>query len=206
MTTPTALPITGLTVANLPVTLTFQGELTATFPQAAGTYTSPAFTLDLNQTGDVKAAASVSTSASATSLTILSVAPGFPMDFGMVASGPSGGTVVMDVNGNRTVTGDGQILAAGPGSPATFSVSGEPNLSYSIIYSAGTLSDGLVNKNTLTVDAFTDSKSGLGTLDTNGNDSFNVGATLNLGAMQPAGNYSTANGGGSPYTITVNYE
>lgn len=198
--TPTALPITGLTVANLPITLTFQGELTATFPQVAGTYTSPVFTLDLTQSGTTTP---VSGTATVTALAPLSVAEGFAMDFGTVAGGSTSSTVVLDVNGNRMITGDGQILAAGPGAAASFNVSGEPNLSYAITYGAGVLSDGAGN--TVTVDTFTDSKGGLGTLTAAGTDSFNVGATLNLAPLQPAGSYSTENGG-TRFSVTVNYQ
>ena len=52
---------------------------------------------------------------------------------------------------------------------------------------------------TVTVDTFTDDTAGTGTL-AGGSDSFNVGATLNLGANQPAGNYT------GTYTVTVEYQ
>lgn len=199
--TPTALPITGLTV-TLPATLTFQGELTPTFPQAAGMYTSPILTLDLTQGTTTTSASGTAT---VTALAPLSVAEGLAMDFGTVAGGSTGSTVVLDVTGNRSVTGDGQILAVGPGAAAAFDVSGEPNLSYVITYGPGpgVLSDGAGNS--VTVDAFTDSKGGLGTLTAAGTDSFNVGATLNLKPMQPAGSYSTENGG-TRFSVTVNYQ
>lgn len=201
--TPTALPITGLTLstASLPITLTFQAELSATFPQAAGTYTSPGFTLDLTQSGSTT---SINGTATATAITPLSISEALPMGFGMVAGGTLAGTVVLDINGNRTTTGDGQILAAGAGTAATFNVSGEQSLSYVISYGSGVLSDGLGN--TMSVNNFTDNRAGVGTLSAVGTDTFNVGATLTLYPLQPAGNYSTANAGGTPYSVTVNYQ
>ena len=56
----------------------------------------------------------------------------------------------------------------------------------------------------MTVDTFTHTSTGLLT---GGTEIFQVGATLNVGANQPASvtPYSTGNAGGSPYTVTVNY-
>ena len=55
----------------------------------------------------------------------------------------------------------------------------------------------------MNVTTFTDNSAG--TIPGSGSDSFQVGATLSVGSNQPAGNYSTSTGGGSPYTVTINY-
>jgi hypothetical protein len=52
----------------------------------------------------------------------------------------------------------------------------------------------------MTVNAFSSNPSGTGTL-TGGSEVLNVGATLNVGAAQPAGTYTNAAG----FTVTVNY-
>lgn len=199
ISTPTALPLLGLTTANLPITLTFQGDLTTSFPQAGGLYTSPSFTLDLTQSGSTT---SISSTASATSLVPLTITEAAAMDFGTVASGGTGGTVVMDVTGGRSVTGDAQILASGPGSAATFQISGQPSQSYSLTITGPALLENAGGQQ-ITVNAFTHNSAGV--MPAGGIDTFQVGATLNLSPLQPAGSYSTATGGGTPYTVTVNY-
>ncbi|HBC79095.1 MAG TPA: hypothetical protein DCZ51_10735, partial [Bacteroidales bacterium] len=55
--------------------------------------------------------------------------------------------------------------------------------------------------NTMTVDTWTSSPSGTGTLSAGGSQALTVGATLNVGASQPAGTYVS----GTPFTVTVNY-
>ncbi len=199
LTTPTALPQFGLTFATLPVTLTFQGDLTATFPQAAGLYTSPTFTLDLTQSG---AANPISATATATSLTNLTITEMAPMDFGAVAGGSVAGTVILDTAGARSTTGAGQIFVAAPGTAASFQITGNPNMSYIVNYSgSAVLESGAGDQ--ISATTFTDNS--LGIVPATGIETFQVGATLNLAPLQPAGNYSTATGGGIPYTMTVNY-
>jgi len=58
----------------------------------------------------------------------------------------------------------------------------------------------------MTVNTWSSNPSGTGTL-TGGTSTLLVGATLNVGASQPAGVYNTANAGGSgEFTVTVNYQ
>ncbi|MEN8169276.1 MAG: DUF4402 domain-containing protein [Pseudomonadota bacterium] len=197
--TPTALPILALKPTSLPLTLTFQGDLAATFPQAAGLYTSPAFTLDLTQSGT---ATSVSSTATATSLINITIAETVPMDFGTVAGGSSAGTVILDTAGVRSVTGSGQIFAAGPGSAASFQITGNPSQSYIVSFGGLAVLESATAQQ-ITATTFTYNASGV--MPVGGTDTFEVGATLNLVPLQPAGNYSTATGGGTPYTVTVNY-
>ena len=147
-------------------------------------------------------AAGVNGNADAEVIEPLAITEVSAMDFGTVAGGPGADSIVMDTTGARTVTGtDAQIIAAGAGSAGNFSITGEPNQAYSVTFSASaTLDDG--GGNTMTVDTFTDNApsplSGAGT------DTLLVGGTLNVGASQTAGTYSTTTGG-TPYTVTVNY-
>ena len=183
---------------SLPFTITIYGDLSVSAPQTSGLYTSPAFIVDLTQAGT---ATPVNGTASATAFTPLSITETISMDFGTLAGGPLAGSVILDTGGGRSATGDVQLLAAGPGSAASFQVSGEPNQTYSLSYGNGTLANG--GGQTIGVDSFTDNSSG--TIPASGSESFQVGATLSVGSNQPSGNYSTANGGGLPYTITINY-
>lgn len=197
--TPTALPITGLTATSLPITLTFQGELTTTFPQAAGVYVSPTFTLELIQGGKATPASGIAT---ATSLSPLSLAETAAMDFGTVAAGATASSVVLESSGVRSVIGDGEIITSGPGFPGRFLLTGEPNQSYALTISGPAVLTSAAGEQ-ITATGFTHTSSGV--VPAGGSETFQVGATLNLSPSQQAGGYSTINGGGAPYTITVNY-
>lgn len=196
--TPTALPVV-LNTANLPITLTFQGDLSTAFPQAAGLYTSPIFTVDLTQDLTVTP---LNSTATATSLTPISILETVVMDFGTVAGGTNAGTVIMDTLGARSVTGDGQFITTGPGTAGSFQITGEPNATYSVLITGPATLENAGGQQ-ITADTFTNTS--LGTLPGSGIEVFQVGATLNLGALQPAGTYSSLTGGGTPFTVTVNY-
>ncbi|MDH5611774.1 MAG: DUF4402 domain-containing protein [Gammaproteobacteria bacterium] len=196
--TPTALPVT-LTTNNLPITLTFQGDLSATFPQAAGLYTSPAFTVDFDQSGAIL---SVISSATATALTPIGIIETVAMNFGTIAGGSQSGTVIMDALGARSVTGDAQILTVGPGAAGEFQITGEPSLTYSLLITGPAILENALGQQ-ITVNGFTNNS--LGALPAAGLEIFQVGATINLAPSQPAGTYSTGIGGGTPYSVTVNY-
>ena len=124
------------------------------------------------------------------------------MDFGTISGGPNADTIVMDTTGARTVTGtDAQIIATGPGAAGTFTITGEPNQAITVSFSlSATLDDGTGNQ--MTVDTFTSNAPAA--VAAGGTNSLLVGGTLNIGANQAAGNYSTTTGG-TPYTVTVNY-
>ncbi|MGD8420405.1 MAG: DUF4402 domain-containing protein [Gammaproteobacteria bacterium] len=183
---------------TVPFTITVYGDIGVNYPQTSGLYTSPAFIIDLSQAGT---ATPVNGTASATSFTPLGIVESVAMDFGTVAGGPLAGNVLLDTAGTRSATGDVQLLAAGPGSPATFQVTGEANQAYSLSFGNGTLAN--AGGQLISVSGFTDNS--LGTIPGSGSETFQVGATLGIGSNQAAGNYSTANGGGSPYTVTINY-
>ncbi|MFO7592971.1 MAG: DUF4402 domain-containing protein [Pseudomonadota bacterium] len=197
--TPTELPITGLTTANLPITLTFQGELATTFPQAAGDYASPAFTVDLIQSGKATSASGIAT---ATALSPLGLSETAAMDFGTVAGGSTASTVVLNTSGARSVSGDGEIISSGPGFPGQFQLTGEPGQSYSLSINGPAV---LTSASGQQISASNFSHNSSGVVPLSGSETFQVGGSLNLGPSQPAGSYSTMNAGGAPYSITVNY-
>jgi hypothetical protein len=111
--------------------------------------------------------------------------------------------VVLDTAGARTITGDANAVPSVGGTAGAFSVTGEAAKNFSLAFAAGVLSDGLGN--TMAVDTFTQTLLATGNV-LPGVGTFSVGATLHLGASQAKGSYSTAFAGGSPYTVTANYE
>lgn len=149
-------------------------------------------------------AASVNGQADATVVAPLTLTENIAMDFGTISGGTAAGTVVLSTAGARSTTGDAQTIAAGAGAAGDFTINGENALTYAVSYTNGVLSDGAVAGNNMIVNGFNDNSTGT----TSGaNQIFQVGATLNLGATQAAGTYSTTNTGtgGAAYTITVNY-
>ena len=147
-------------------------------------------------------AADYSAGATANVITPLTIVEDVVMHFGDISGGGTAGTVVLATDDSRTVTGGAQVLASGAGAAGQFTVTGGTGLVYAISFSAGSLDvagGGLpMVVNTFTTNGFT------GTL-TGGNETFAVGATLQVGANQPPGAYSTAFGAGSSYTVTFNY-
>jgi hypothetical protein len=131
------------------------------------------------------------------------------MDFGDVAPDSTvASTVVLTPGGGRTASGGtAEALPSGPGQAAVFNVTGENTQAYIVTFGNGSLDVAGGSANPMTVDTFTTnlpvvSGNYRGVIGTN--DSFNVGATLNMAAGQPGGSYSTANG--TNYTVTVIYE
>jgi hypothetical protein len=152
--------------------------------------------------GQVALAADATGNASANVLAPLTLtqAAGGDMQFGDVAGDNTLATTVVLTTGGVASSGDGAYVANN-GQAGTFNVTGGANLGYTIALPAAaiTLNDG--GANNMTVDTFTHSYGvGPGTLDGTGNDSFTVGATLNIGAAQPAGLYQ------GTYTVTVDYQ
>ncbi|MDT8452712.1 MAG: DUF4402 domain-containing protein [Gammaproteobacteria bacterium] len=188
-----------LTTANLPVSLIFHGDLTATFPQGAGAYTAP---VSVDFTDTVGTSLIAGGTATATSLTPISLLETVMMNFGTVAGGSLPGTIIMDTLGARSSTGDAQIISTGPGNAGSFQITGEPALSYSLLVTGPAVLENAGGQQ-MNASGFTNNSAG--TVPASGIEVFQIGATLNLQAGQAAGNYSTATGGGSAFTITVNY-
>ena len=122
------------------------------------------------------------------------------MNFGDIAAGSLGGDITMAAGGGLTVTaGDADIIGPTTGTPLTFDITGEALQAYTLTVSDGVLSDGGIE----TMAVATTSPAGPAL--TGAAVSVEVTGVLTLGASQPAGIYSTANGGGTPITITANY-
>ncbi|MDH5408963.1 MAG: DUF4402 domain-containing protein [Gammaproteobacteria bacterium] len=149
-----------------------------------------------SMSGSVQAATATA-SASATILTPIAIATTTNMSFGDVyADNVSSGTVVLDTAGARTVTG-GASTGPTAGTAAVFAVTGTPSATYAVTLPATPVTIQNVALDSMTVDTYV-SNSG-GALSGAGTDSFNVGATLNVGISQPTGSY-TGN-----FDVTVNY-
>jgi len=125
------------------------------------------------------------------------------LDFGNLAVGTAAGTVLMDPSGTRTASGGVTLPStSGSPSPASFTVTGQGNYTFAItLPSTHTLNDGA--SHTMTLTNFTSSLGGpTGTL-ASGTKVVTVGATLNAGASQAVGAYTSA--GGTGFEVKVEY-
>lgn len=151
---------------------------------------------------------SATASAAATIVTPIAIVKATDMNFGNVASSAALGTVTLAPGGGRGIAGGVTLPAVtGTVTAATFNVSGEPNLTYSITLPAGVTTIASAG-NTMTVDTWLSNPVAAtgGTLSAGGAQLLQVGATLHVGANQAAGSYLSSNAGGSGnFTVTVNY-
>lgn len=111
----------------------------------------------------------------------------------------SAGTIVLTPASTRTATG-GVTLPAVTGTitAASFNVTGTPNVTYTITLPLSiTISSGA---NMMTLDTFTSTPSGTGTLSALGTQTLTVGATLHIAGAQVPGTYLS----GVAFTVTVN--
>jgi hypothetical protein len=139
--------------------------------------------------------------ASATIITPIAISKTVDMNFGNVAVSATAGTVILTPAGSRSLTGGVTLpTTAGTVAAASFDVTGAGNYTYNITLPSTplTISSG---SNNMTVNAFTSNPSTTGTLSASGSQTLKVGATLNVGAAQAAGSYTS----GSPFMVTVNY-
>lgn len=112
------------------------------------------------------------------------------LSFGSMVAGAMSGWVTIDSSGNRSCGGGATCISQSAGSSAAFTVSGNALTNYIVTLPVSiTLS---TSNNSIVVDNFKDSVDGSGTLGVTGTGSFSVGATLNVGAGQPAGSYTGA--------------
>ena len=126
------------------------------------------------------------------------------LDFGTIAAGPSAGTVTVNaLTGARTATGGAtpvgtiaqRAVFQGTGGILLITVSGDTSVTLTRT-GGGTMTASLVR-------AASTSGGGIallgGTLLPSGVQTYYIGGTLNVGANQPAGDYS------GTFTLTVNY-
>ncbi len=154
--------------------------------QAAGNY-SGSFTFSCDGDSDTA-------NVDITVLAPISISSSGDMDFGtMVTTGTAGTVTVTPAGARSSVNVD---LLGGVPSAASFDVTGASGANYSItLPSSATLSSG---GNTMTIDTFNHDAGATPTL-VGGSDTFNVGATLHVGATQASGTYS------GTFSVTVNY-
>ena len=142
--------------------------------------------------------------ATATIVTPIAIANAGDMNFGNIAVSAAGGTVILDPDGTRSITGGVTLPSTvGTVSAAHFDVTGTPSYTYTIVISGAplTITHTTIPANTMTVVGFVSNPSGTGTLSAGGAQTIDVGATLNVGASQVGGTYVS----GTPFTVTVNY-
>lgn len=147
--------------------------------------------------GAQQSSATASANANAAIVAAISISNTVDLDFGQVVAGGTSGTVAMSAGGSRSAVGGVTLGSTGSAAPASFIVSGDANASYSITLPGSmSLTSG---GNNMTVNTFTSSPNGSGTLGGGGSQNLNVGATLQVGASQAAGSYTGS------FNVTVAY-
>jgi hypothetical protein len=151
-----------------------------------------------------QASANATASATAIILTPISITTVDNLSFGtIVPSSTLAGSVLLSPAGVTTLT-NVTLHPSGTVTPATFDVTGEPGLTYTIAIAPATvnISNG---GTTMSVSAFTSTPAvgvGSGLLDgTTGTQTISVGALLTVGANQAPGTYTNA----TAFTVTINY-
>ena len=147
-----------------------------------------------------------SANATATIVTPITIAKVTDMNFGNIAvQSGVGGTVTLSASATptRTPGGAGGVTlpaVTGTVQSALFDINGTPNYTFAITLpsTALTITSGL---NTMLVDLFTSSPSPTGALNGSGYCALYVGATVNVGAGQAPGIYTSQ----TPFDVTVNY-
>jgi len=124
------------------------------------------------------------------------------LQFGNIVPTAVAGTVIIAPIGDRSVTGGVLIFSNATGNPhqAQFVVHGEPNATYSIDVPAEAFMV-TSGENEMQVSTFTTAPTPTGTLNGEGSQTLDVGATLNVNLNQAPGLYTNANA----LSITVAY-
>lgn len=115
----------------------------------------------------------------------------------------SGGTVTIQPAGSRSANGAVLLIASGSGSSAAFQVSDTDPANADKSFIISLPADGSVSlsgpSGSMDVNLFTSQPSETGNL-VAGSQTIQVGATLTVGANQPAGNYSGS------FPVIINYQ
>jgi hypothetical protein len=138
--------------------------------------------------------------ATATIVTPITITFNNDMNFGNLFSAASIGTVELTPASARNVGGGVTLAPGGAPAAAQFTVGGTGLVSYSITLPSTDLTLTNAALNTMTVNGWTSTPTTTGTIGAGGTQVLRVGATLNVGASQPAGVYTGPN-----FTIEVNY-
>lgn len=155
--------------------------------------------------GSAAAANNASATATATVVSPISIVKATDLSFGSIYPGASAGTVAVNTDNARTVSG-GVLTATGAApTAAKFDITGTASSTYTIAYDAGVTLTGpgapmaLTQVSDLTAAGGAATLVASGTLSAGGTQSLYIGGTLAVAANQVAGAY-TAN-----ITATVNY-
>lgn len=126
----------------------------------------------------------------------------FDIDFGTIAIDPAAGPQTVSIDHESVVTCPPTYVCSGTPSYGRPMAQGAPNTMVNItINSTATLSDGAGHTLTFTPTPVNSYLS----LNEAGVRSWRVSGSIDFTGDEAAGVYSTANAGGSGYTITVNY-
>jgi hypothetical protein len=134
--------------------------------------------------------ASVSANATATIVKSISIEKNADLQFGKIIAGSTAGQVQIQTDGSRTIAA-GDVVLFNQGSDhqaAAFKTIGSPNATYSLSFPSSVSLTGPTGSDPMTIEGFVHSATG--TLSASGEETFNVGATLNVGANQAAGEYA----------------
>lgn len=151
---------------------------------------------------NANAQATAFATATATIVTPIAITKSIDMNFGNIATNTSLGTVELTPGKARNVTGGVTLPAVtGTVAAAEFTVTGQGEYTYVVTLPKDdtiVITNASASGKDMKISAFTsDSKGKL----IAGTETFNVGATLNLNASQPAGVYTNATG----FNVSVNY-
>ena len=136
--------------------------------------------------------------ASANIQAAIAIAKDNDLDFGDIVPGGSADSVAVDTSGTRNC--GAALTCLGTVQAAQFSVSGTSGATY-VLTLPGAANIQNAGGDQMQVNSFVSSLAGpTGTLDGGGNDSFTVGATLDVGANQAIGAYS------GTFQVTVEYQ
>ena len=134
-------------------------------------------------------ATSTNATVTATIIITMSLTTQNNMSFGDVSPGSTSGSVILSTQGERISTGGTTINSGETGNQAEFSAAGEPGAVFSVSTPASIqLTD--ASNNVMIVDSFTSDPTSNGQLDTSGNKTVLVGATLHVGSQQAFGSYT----------------
>lgn len=122
-----------------------------------------------------------------------------PMSFGSFVAG-TGGIVVVSTSGARSISGDVYLIPSSEGAAAQFSVSGDPDTTYTIQLPGNNVVKLTGPGADMVINDFVSTPAGAGgQLGGSGSQTLSVGAALNVNSDQAPGNYS------GDFTVTVHY-
>ena len=143
--------------------------------------------------------ASIPAKAKATIVEAIAIEEISELNFGKIVATPEGGKVQIQTDGSRTIA-EGNVVLFDQGSDhqaANFEVTGTPNATYYLNFPDNISLVGPSGSTPMSIKEFVHSASG--TIGDSGAESFNVGATLIVGANQTPGEYT------GTYQVTAAY-